>query len=100
MLNTPLKLAVEAAVSLSVGVPSVSASWVVSRMPVSVPAATSSVGPSSAKRMLPPRSMVALSVAVSPSPSVIVAEAVRFTRPVPRMANWSSNGAVVVLSSA
>ena len=44
--------------------------------------------------------MVALSVAVSPSPSVMVADAVRFTRLGPRMANWSSNGAVVVLSGA
>ena len=44
------------------------------------------VGPSSANWRLPPRSMVALSVAVSLSPSLMVADAVRLTRPLPRTA--------------
>ena len=45
------------------------------------------LGPSSAKRMLPPRSMVSLSLTVSPSRSVIVALAVSEILPSARIAN-------------
>ena len=50
--------------------------------------------------MLPPRSIVSLSPAVSPSLSVIDADAVRVSLPAARIASWSSNGEVVTISGA
>ena len=97
-MNTPLKFAVDTAVSLAA--PIVSASCVVSSTPVSLAAATVRLGPSSANWMLPPRSTVWLDVAVSPSKSVIVADAVRLTRLVASTASWSSNGAPEGTSAA
>ena len=50
-------------------------------------------GPSSAKRRLAPMLTVALSVALSPSLSVIVEDAVSVIAPSARLASWSANGA-------
>ena len=85
--------------SLAVGSPSVSASWVVSSTLASLVTLTVTLGPSSAKRTLPPRSTSWLWVAVSPSPSVVVADPVSFTSPAPSTASWSSNGVAVGVGS-
>src|SRR5207237_7736103 len=61
-----------------------SASCVVSSTAASLPTDTVIVGPWSANCTLPPRSIVLLSFAVSPSKSVISALPVSVTRPLPR----------------
>ena len=86
--------------AVSLARPIVSASCVCSSTLTSSDARTTIDGPSSAKRRLDPMLTVSLSEAVSPSLSVIDADAVRVMRPSAIAISWSANGEALAVGSS